>query len=248
MNALLMGISQYLNFKHGIDIYSATDEQLLEAGRMHKDNPNTAYLSKTGRSKSNLNARWETSLWKKAQFFASCDPENLYTLLVELKTPQLHSKETETLAAALSQQLPGQWFYWVESGKENGVHMHVLHHSKTPPKSRLQYGSRYFKLNPWKLRHEQYDSPLEAIVRFVAYGGKIKQGGYRGGGQSWEKTWLNEVKEAIACERVKVRLSGSNLPTRGMTTRSPEVEAMWQQVRAQKHQKYLKGLGYEIAV
>ncbi|WP_412027449.1 hypothetical protein [Deinococcus yunweiensis] len=246
MHALLTDIHGYLERHYKIDAYSATDEQLLEAG--YGSSKNGRFLPQTSRAKSTVSGRWKNALWKKAQFFAGCDPGDLYTLLVELKTAKLHSEETAKLAAGIAQRLPGHWFYWVEAGKKNGVHMHVVMHVTEPPKKRVQVDCRYFKLNPWKLRYDQYDTPLEAIVRTVTYGAKIKQGGYRGDGKSWERTWLAEVREALECERVKVTLSDSNIPTKGMTTIPPDIEAMWLRIKSDRQRRRMEKLGYPSSV
>lgn len=82
----------------------------------------------------------------------------------------------------------------------------------------------------------------------MTYGAKIKQGGYRGDGESWKRTWVAEVREALDCERVKVKLSDSNIPTRGIREPTPALEAMWKQVTEDRHRKRMQRLGYEVSV
>ena len=236
MDKLLLNMSKYLRDTHGIDLYSATNEQKLEAGRAVHGRGN--YLPSTSRGKSNVRSRWQNSLWKKAQFLSECKIEEIYTLLIELKTEKLYSEETANLAHEIAEKLPGKWFYWVEEGKKNGVHMHVILCSKIPPKKRISHNGRYVDLKPRQLQYSKYDDPLEAIVRTITYGAKIKYGGYRGDGPSWESTWLNEVNEKLDCERVCVRLSNSNMPTRGMKYRSLKISEMWEKVDKDRQRKH----------
>lgn len=240
MDKLLLNMSKYLKNTYDIDLYSATNEQKLEAGRAVHGRGK--YLPSTNRGKSNVRSRWHNSLWKKAQFLSECKIEEIYTLLIELKTEKLYSKETADLAADIARKLPGKWFYWVEEGKKNGIHMHVILCDKTTPNRRMSHDGRYFYLRPRQLQFNKYDDSTEAIVRTIAYGAKIKYGGYRGDGLSWESTWLAEVNEKLDCERVCVRLSNSNMPTRGIKYRSLKIDEAWKKVDRDRQRKYANTL------
>lgn len=235
MDEILENISKYLQMRHKVDPYTATDEQLLQAGYWLNDE--NGFLVKLPRMKSNLKQRFQGSLWKVCKLYSDCEQENLYTLLIELDTDRLYSPETAELAKGIMSQIEGGWFYTTETGVNRGVHMHVLLHSKKPPPKRITFAGRRYQTRPWKLnQNHPENTKLEGIVKTVCYMSKIKTGAYRKRvRQRLESTWLAEVREAYDCDRhTGLKLSKHNLHsrTRGMKTPSSEVMDVFKRVRS----------------
>lgn len=237
MDALLTRLHAATVDLHGsdIDLYSLEKKELLGVGK--HANGSKVHLPQTYRAKGNRSQR-KTALLKKADFFSGKPIENLYSLLIPLKVEKLYSKSTELLSKNLTAKLIGDFYYWVERGKTNGVHTHVILHSQKPPAKRITLDGAYFSTNPRPF-NLNYPTLLESMTRTVMYSAKTKDGRYRADRESYSVAWSEEVTEALEGDRERAVLTGDNLG-RKLPPPSPEVLEMWNHITSCMGVRYSK--------
>jgi hypothetical protein len=216
---LLEGIDSFLQRKHGIGIDSEfTDKQLEEAiySMATFDSKNNSYLPLTSRAVSKVNDKLRVSNSKYIEFFNSKNAKNLYTLLIELPSQtKLYSKETTQLAKNITSLLKGEYWYKIEAGQTKNIHIHVILHSKNPPKKKLTFNGATYPTRPWVLNQNNPEkSKLEGLIAFTKYLLKVPDARYKGTTALKLEALIEEVREALNGDRERVILSRSNINTK----------------------------------